>query len=78
MYVRMKTGVYAGEVRDIASHVALELIRNDRAERISFDPDSPEPPVPAEIAVTPEIIATPAPIATTKQARKAAHGKGRT
>jgi len=76
MYVRMKVGAYAGQVRDVKDHAARLLIREGKAERMVFDPDNPAPPPPAEIAVTPDAgaeapIARPAP-------KKSAGGKRKT
>ncbi len=77
MYVRMKVGSHAGEVRDVRDHAAHVLIRERKAERVIFDPDDPSPPPPAEIAVTPDAGVTPAIAKPAPAAQKKAGGKGR-
>lgn len=77
MYVRMKVGAYAGQVRDVKDHAARLLIREGKAERMVFDPDNPAPPPPAEIAVTPDAAGAEAPIARPAP-KKSAGGKRKT
>ena len=55
MYVRMKVGAYAGEIREVKYHVGVDLVRDGKAEKVSFDPENPSPPPAVEIAITPDV-----------------------
>lgn len=77
MYVRMKIGARKGEVVDVKHALGLELIRDEKAERVEFDPESPAPPPALEIAVTPNVAASPKESSAKKDAKKDELTKGR-
>jgi len=52
MFVRMKTGRYAGEVREVEFTVGRDLVSLGRAERIDFSGAVQYPPAPPEIAAS--------------------------
>jgi hypothetical protein len=49
MMIRLRDGLYAGEIREFPSHIALELIRQGRAENPYAEP------APQRIEVVPPI-----------------------
>lgn len=55
MYVRMKVGAYAGEIREVKYQIGVDLVRDGKAAQVSFDPENPSPPPAVEIAITPDV-----------------------
>lgn len=53
MFVRMKIGGHAGEIKEVSYEIGRGLLENERAEKVSFDPDNPAPPpsIEKEVAV---------------------------
>ena len=70
MFVKMLDGRFAGEVKDLRSDVALEFIRQKRAERAFQDPA----PVIAEQSPVAQLRQAVANVAA-KTARKKAESK---
>jgi hypothetical protein len=63
MWVKMLDGRFAGEVRDLRSDVAMEFIRQKRAERAFADPE------PIAAATTPFALIEDAPARGPKPAK---------
>lgn len=76
MFVRMKIGGYAGEVREVTYEIGRGLLENHRAEKVSFDPDNPAPPPPIEREVAIDVPPIQSKKAPAKPVAKAAAKRG--
>lgn len=76
MFVRMKIGARAGEVVEVAYAIGVDLVRDKKAEKVSFDPDSPAPPPALELQATPNVAEIAQKSAAAQpETKKASHKK---
>jgi hypothetical protein len=73
MFIRMLSGGYAGEIREVRFDAARDLITSGRAERVSYEPEST--PAVHDIAAAGRI---PPPAVPMKSPAKKVEKNGRT